>query len=372
MAEAIERMLLLKYIDDTGSVLLPNNSQSELRRTVNHSVTNRDKESLEIVINEPMFVEFLEKYSVFRTGVSEGSIGKTAQCWLSYADHVWLELSLNFAVKTNDFFLSGSCLSQMADIFFSFDGQNYARYQTFSVFLTNIEETRPGATDLLKMGAISVARSFVPGSQCPMYKTIEETFMRHAKSRVGPGSRGAGVSGLLHNYEAYCRWARTVHERSKYVDVMFQMADMTDEGRGNTHWDVCPSMIKRSKKETAKVPDAFDSFFHPFSIDGDEKLYRIASDKPATPEVESAVMSAKSFGKVAKDEFIEERLKRDQKFFETIRRQCLKHSLIWGKVDVKTTSIIELLYRQQSNIAFQLLLSAQEQPQKIELKELVK
>ena len=49
MAEAIERMLLLKYIDYTGSELLPKNSQSELRRTVNHFVTNRDKESLEIV-----------------------------------------------------------------------------------------------------------------------------------------------------------------------------------------------------------------------------------------------------------------------------------------------------------------------------------
>ena len=75
MAEAIEIMLLLKYIDDTGSELLPKNSQSELRRTVNHFVTNRDKESLEIVINEPTFVECLEKYSVFRTGVSEGSLG---------------------------------------------------------------------------------------------------------------------------------------------------------------------------------------------------------------------------------------------------------------------------------------------------------
>ena len=174
MAEAIERMLLLKYIDDTGSELLPNNSQLELRRTVNHFVTNRDKESLKIVINEPTFVECLEKYSVFRTGVSEGSLGKTTQFWLSYADHVWLVLSLNVAVKTNDYFLYGSCLFQMADLFFSFDGQNYARYLTFfSVFLTNIEETHPGATELLKMDAISVARSFVPGSQCPVDKIIE-------------------------------------------------------------------------------------------------------------------------------------------------------------------------------------------------------
>ena len=68
MAEAIERMLLLKYIDDTGSEVLTKNSQSELRRTVNHFVTNMDMESLEIVINEPTFVECLEKYTVFRTG----------------------------------------------------------------------------------------------------------------------------------------------------------------------------------------------------------------------------------------------------------------------------------------------------------------
>ena len=67
---------------------------------------------------------------------------------------------------------------------------------------------------------------------------------------------------------------------------------------------VRPSMIKRSEKETAKVLDAFDTFFHPFSIDGDEKLYCIASGKPATPNVESAVMSAESVCKVAKDEFI--------------------------------------------------------------------
>ena len=68
MAEAIERILLLKYIDDTVSELLPKNSQSELRRTVNHFVTNRDKESLETVINEPTFVECLEKYLSFGQG----------------------------------------------------------------------------------------------------------------------------------------------------------------------------------------------------------------------------------------------------------------------------------------------------------------
>ena len=83
-------------------------------------------------------------------------------------------------------------LSKMVDQFFSFDGQNYARYLSyFSLFLVNIEETYPGATELFKLGAISVARSFISANRCAVDKTIEETFMRHAKSQAGPGGRGA-------------------------------------------------------------------------------------------------------------------------------------------------------------------------------------
>jgi hypothetical protein len=57
------------------------------------------------------------------------------------------------------------------------------------VFLANIEISHPGATDLFKRGAISLARSFVPGN-----KTIEETFMKHSKSHGGAGGGSAGLS----------------------------------------------------------------------------------------------------------------------------------------------------------------------------------
>ena len=99
------------------------------------------------------------------------------------------------------------------DLFFSFDGQNYARYLCyFSLFLFNIVKTDP---ELLKLDAISVARSFIPANKCTVDKTIEETFMRHAKSQADSGRRRADISGLLINYEAYRRWARTAHERSR-------------------------------------------------------------------------------------------------------------------------------------------------------------
>ena len=96
----------------------------------------------------------------------------------------------------------------MADLFFSFDRQNYARYLTFfPVFVANLDESHPGATELLQRDAVSVARSFIPGNRCAVDKTMEETFMRHAKSRSRSGGSGTGISGIAGNYDAYQRWS---------------------------------------------------------------------------------------------------------------------------------------------------------------------
>ena len=50
------------------------------------------------------------------------------------------------------------------------------------MYLTNIEKTHPGAKDLLSKGGIAVARSMIPGALSAVDKTMEETFMRFAKS----------------------------------------------------------------------------------------------------------------------------------------------------------------------------------------------
>lgn len=93
-------------------------------------------------------------------------------------DHVQTLLALIHAVKHNDFVLHAHCMFEMSSIFFSFNGHNYARYLTYFVmFLCNIESSHPGATSLLKQGAISIARSFIPGNRADVDKTMEETFM---------------------------------------------------------------------------------------------------------------------------------------------------------------------------------------------------
>ena len=119
-------------------------------------------------------------------------------------DHVWLVLELLQAVKTNNFVQYAQCQNVMAELFFSFGGQNYAWYLLFfSIYIANIENTHPGATELLKRGAISVVRSKIPGTRCDVDKTMVETFMKHAKSKAGAGESGAGLSGIHGNYESY-------------------------------------------------------------------------------------------------------------------------------------------------------------------------
>jgi hypothetical protein len=59
----------------------------------------------------------------------------------------------------------------------------FCRYLVWlEVHLTNIEKTHRGAKDLLTKGAIAVARSMIPGALSAVDKTMEETFMRFAKS----------------------------------------------------------------------------------------------------------------------------------------------------------------------------------------------
>ena len=95
-------------------------------------------------------------------------------------NHVSLVFSLLYAVKINDYYLCGACVSKIVNLFFSFDGQNHVRYLCyFLLFLFNIVKTY---LELIKLDTTSVARSFIPANRCTVDKTIEDTFLQHVKS----------------------------------------------------------------------------------------------------------------------------------------------------------------------------------------------
>ena len=235
------------------------------------------------------------------------------------------------------------------------------------LFLINIEETHLGATKLLKLRATSVARSFIPANRCAVNKIVEETFMRHAISQAGPGGRGAGISGLLNNYEAYRRWARTARERSRYVEVVLQMANMSDDGSGRKHRETRPSQVKKSEKAAFATVEAIQNFMDPFQIEVDDKLYRILSGAAVSLNIESGIMNAELSGTATKEAFISGRLRRanqkaNQKTFADIGKASV----------VKTSSNYKVQYKEQANVAFQLLVLSQEQSEKIDMRKLIK
>ena len=223
------------------------------------------------------------------------------------------------------------------------------------------------------LGAIGVARSYVPGNLCPVDKTIEETFMRHAKSKSGAGGSGVGVSGLLSNYEAYKRWTLTAHERSRYLDVMLQTVDMADESSTmDRHRDTRPSQIRKIETATEKVMEAVESSLNPFEMN-EPDLHCIVSGAPVPASLCVDIMEAEKCGEETKMDFINERLKQNTDFFAPIRRQRLKTFTDMSKTAVvKTSNNKTLQYKQQGNVAFQLLVRSQTQLEKLDLRELLR
>ena len=83
-------------------------------------------------------------------------------------------------------------------------------------------------------------------------------------------------------------------------------------------------------------------------------------------------MNAEEIGKAAKEQFNNERLEKNGKFFEPIKRQKLKRLCNMNKKTTVMTSknqVVEL--KQQGNIALQLLIKLQRQDETVDLKELM-
>ncbi|KAL5014823.1 hypothetical protein ScPMuIL_000962 [Solemya velum] len=370
MFECLEQLLLDKFMLKQGYEQLKDALPRDTLQKLTDIKEAPSSESVHFAINDEDLCAFLDDFIKFRGDVANGHLGKTAQFWISYLDHVRLVFSLLEAVKDNNFYLYAQALHLMACLFFSFGGQNYARYLSYySVFLANVDISHPGSSDLIKLGTFSVARSFTPGNRCDVDKTMEETFMRHAKSKGGAGS---GITGLLTNISAYQRWVRSTHARSQYVNATFQMIGMVSDNTDDTHKDTRPTEIMKSVKRVKTTKDAVLSFMNPFDLDT-QALVVLSSGATAPDSVSNDVLRAEAAGKDAQEQFVTDRLKDGKDFFQPIKKLNLKTlDEMSRKVKLTTSKSKIVQYKQQGNIAFQLFVKCQAHPDlKINLQELL-
>ena len=293
--------------------------------------------------------------------MASGLHGKTAQFWLSYMNHVELIMRFLMATKKNDLELYQACITSMCPLYFAFGGINYARYLSFqSVFLQSIDQTHPGAKGLLEKGALSVARSLPPGCCNPVDLTIEQTFMKHAKSRGG--GPGVGIIGITRNPKAYQRWVLTRHHRALYLNATYRMADLTsDEHTDYQHKYARPSQIIRSEKAVQDVLKAIDGFVNPFEIERKENLFCLASGAAVNSLIESEVLGAEEAGKTAYENFMQCRIiDKIIDFHEPLTKLKLETFKSKAKcVKLSGSKRKQLELKASRNIAFQLLALAE-------------
>ena len=86
-----------------------------------------DRGKLESVLKDPTTLNIINKYKQHEDKVRMGHLGKTSEIWLSFIDHSRLIFMLLYSVKVNDLKLFHKCNSDMANLFFAYGGQNYAR-----------------------------------------------------------------------------------------------------------------------------------------------------------------------------------------------------------------------------------------------------
>ena len=283
-------------------------------------------------------------------------------------DHISLLLSLLEAVQDNNFYLYVNTLRSVTPVFFSFGGQNYARYLSFyTLFLANVEVSHPGAKGLLLLGAISVARSFTPVNRVAVDKTMEETFMRNAKSRTG----GIGLTGLLTNYSAYQHWVRTTHARSQYVNSTFHMAGMVKDDNNVKHRDVRDTERLRSEEYVQKTQQVICSFINPFDVD-DRSTLAISSVAAVPPEISSDILHAERAGEAAYKDFVSSHLETGTNFFQAISHLGLKSFTdLKKKMNISINNNKVIQYKEQSNRTFHLLIRSQNEGLQLDLRELM-
>ena len=373
--EALHRLLMKEFAQSYDCSILPECLTETSRETLANLTENITSDNLTRALNDDGISMKIEEYLAFCDNARKGSLGKTGQFWISYMDHVSLIFKLLRAIKTNSFDLYAYCIREMCDLFFSFGGHNYARYLTyFSAFITNIEASHPGALEEIKRGVLSVARSQIPGNRCEVDKTMEETLMKNSKSRGGAGGSSAGISGLTRNYAAYQRWIRTMHERCRYLEGIHALADIDNASSASvSNKDMRPSEIRRGEAKVEATVDAINNFVNPFTISDNESLYCISSGAKVPDEIENDILNAERIGKLEKEKFIEERLEKNERFFDPIKNPRLKtmgDMCRRVKVTTKQNKVVEL--KQSGNIAFQLLVKTQNRGKFLDLQEVMK
>ena len=165
--------------------------------------------------------------------------------------------------------------------------------------------------------------------------------------------------------------------RAQYFEKTLEMCGLIDDPecpKNGRHRELEKSEIQKSEEAVQRVITAIKNFMNPFEAPDKNRLYTLSSGAPVPPDMEDHVLRAEEYGKADKEKFLHERFVNGdprELFFVKISQLKLKTMEATSKSVKLTTSQGKVIqYREQSDLAFMLLIKSQLEP--LDLDELMK
>jgi non-canonical (house-cleaning) NTP pyrophosphatase len=135
------------------------------------------------------------------------------------------------------------------------------------------------------------------------------------------------------------------------------MAGMAQgEELGNKHRDMRRSETLKIESSIMKTHDITKDFINPVCEEAAVKLIALSSGASVPVDIQHNVLRAEKAGEVMKEVLITKKLMANDHFFEPVKQLNLTKMAAMNKaIHMKTTKKKIVEYKQQGNIAFQLL-----------------
>lgn len=257
--------------------------------------TVQNKHLQEMNIDNSQVDDVTEKFIEFHEQVLHGDYGHTAQFYAQYITLIKYFLIFDRSIRQSNIELYTHIISQMCNIFFTFNHRNYARWLTYyHDKLLSIDEFYPGLKSKLLIG---VKRTDKPFSRVPVDLRLEQTI--NAES----GRRLTGIAHLSNTIDARQRWSLNHALRSTIISHVLIECGLTK--KQDVSNDLIPNRIEKSKTDLTNFTIAINNRMNPFSSDVPrDMLVNIATGEAASAAIADFLLNIEKVGQDKKKDFI--------------------------------------------------------------------
>lgn len=231
------------------------------------------------LVDKNKVLQLIDLFDSYKTETLEGRLDKTSQFYALYTQAIDNYLIMNAGVRRTDLQLFMSALPKIANCFFYFNQQNYARYIVkYFDNLIKVEKTHPGLRDELVNGSFGIQRTDKSFSRQPIDLTLEQTINADAASKL---------TGIIHSSNSIAagqRWARSHSLRTKIISHVMSECNLLE--KQDVTNDLKKYKIKNSTAHVEKLISAIKETINPFSRELDKNvLFNISTGESATENI---------------------------------------------------------------------------------------